>query len=67
MTLFFIGLACFVAIGLLLFIPCGRHIDWQKNYRQQHNIALYQRQIKTEIIQSGQKKAAFFVCKASSL
>ena len=47
MTLFFIGLACFVAIGLLLFIPCGRHIDWQKNYRQQHNIALYQRQIKT--------------------
>ena len=47
MTLFFIGLACFVAIGLLLFIPCGRHIDWQKNYRQQHNIALYQHQIKT--------------------
>lgn len=47
MTLFFIGLACFVAIGLLLFIPCRRHIDWQKNYRQQHNIALYQHQIKT--------------------
>lgn len=46
MTLFFIGLACFAAIGLLLFIPFGQRIDWHKNYRRQQNISLYQQQIR---------------------
>lgn len=44
--IFFVGLIILLLISLILWLPLGRSIDWQKNYRQQQNIALYQEQIK---------------------
>lgn len=42
-----LGIGIFAIIGLLMFVPFGRKIDWQKNHRQQQNIALYQQQMAT--------------------
>ncbi|WP_245872619.1 tetratricopeptide repeat protein [Avibacterium endocarditidis] len=36
-------------ISLGLWLPFGRGINWQKNYRQQQNIALYQQQTKGQL------------------
>lgn len=46
MNTLLIGLAIFVGlIGILLALPFTGKINWQKNYRRQQNIALYQHQI----------------------
>lgn len=39
------GIAVFALIALLVFVPFGKRIDWQRNYRQQKNIALYEQQM----------------------
>lgn len=49
MTIFILGLLIFSIIGLLIFVPFGQKIDWQKNYRQQENIRLYQQQVQHNI------------------
>ena len=49
MTIFIWGLLIFSIIGLLIFVPFGQKIDWQKNYRQQENIRLYQQQVQHNI------------------
>ncbi|MFZ7198546.1 c-type cytochrome biogenesis protein CcmI [Avibacterium avium] len=46
---FFIGAALLLLISLGLWLPLGRGINWQKNYRQQQNIALYQQQTKGQL------------------
>ncbi|MCW9710682.1 c-type cytochrome biogenesis protein [Avibacterium sp. 21-586] len=46
---FFIGVTLLVLISLGLWLPLGRGINWQKNYRQQQNIALYQQQMKDQL------------------
>lgn len=40
-----IGIILFCFIALLVFVPLGRQINWQKNIRQSQNIALYQQQM----------------------
>lgn len=46
MNMLIIGLFIFmVLIALLLALPLTKKINWQKNYRQQQNIALYQHQM----------------------
>ncbi|TCK69951.1 tetratricopeptide repeat protein [Lonepinella koalarum] len=45
LSFLWIGIAIFALIGLLLFVPLGRKIDWHRNYRQQKNIELYQQQM----------------------
>ena len=45
MSLFLSGLIIFALLGLLLFLPSARRIDWHKNYRQQQNVELYQQQM----------------------
>lgn len=40
-----VGMIIFALILLLIFIPFGKRIDWQKNVRQQQNIMLYQQQM----------------------
>ncbi|WP_439287677.1 TPR domain-containing protein [Lonepinella sp. BR2904] len=45
LSFLWIGIAIFALIGLLLFVPFGRKIDWHRNYRQQKNIELYQQQM----------------------
>lgn len=39
-----LGILLFALTALLIFVPFGKQIDWQKNYRQQQNIALYEQQ-----------------------
>ncbi|MFZ7275783.1 TPR domain-containing protein [Avibacterium endocarditidis] len=46
---FFIGVVLLLVISLGLWLPLGRGINWQKNYRQQQNIALYQQQMKGQL------------------
>lgn len=46
---FFIGVALLLLISLGLWLPLGRGINWQKNYRQQQNISLYQQQTKGKL------------------
>ncbi|MEE6031905.1 c-type cytochrome biogenesis protein [Avibacterium paragallinarum] len=46
---FFIGVVLLLLISLGLWLPLGRRINWQKNYRQQQNIALYQQQTKGQL------------------
>ncbi|MDO4431192.1 MAG: c-type cytochrome biogenesis protein [Lonepinella koalarum] len=45
MMILTLGIAAFALIALLVFVPFGKQIDWQKNYRQQKNIALYEQQM----------------------
>lgn len=42
---FYGGIVLFALISLLLFVPFGRKLNWQKNLRQQKNIELYQQQM----------------------
>ncbi|MGQ0286484.1 TPR domain-containing protein [Pasteurellaceae bacterium 22721_9_1] len=42
------GIALFALISLIVFIPFGRKINWQKNYRQNKNIELYQQQMASQ-------------------
>ncbi|MCW9698614.1 tetratricopeptide repeat protein [Avibacterium sp. 20-129] len=46
---FFIGVTLLLLISLGLWLPLGQRINWQKNYRQQQNIALYQQQTKGKL------------------
>ncbi|WP_044469720.1 tetratricopeptide repeat protein [Mannheimia massilioguelmaensis] len=48
MTGFIIGLICFALISLILCIHFTKKVQWQKNYRQQQNIALYQQQLSSK-------------------
>lgn len=46
LELFYLGIIAFALLCLLVFLPFGRRIQWQRNYRQQQNIALYQQQMR---------------------
>ncbi|PJG82824.1 TPR domain-containing protein [Caviibacterium pharyngocola] len=46
MNEFIIGMLAFVVIALSVFLPLSGRIDWQRAYRREQNVALYQRQLR---------------------